>query len=261
MLLAVDCGNTHIVVGLFDGDKLVRNWRLSTDKSKTEDEYFVLLRSLISEDGYQMSQIDGMIVGSVVPSINFLLQKLAAKFLRCKYYFVDHTTNTKIKIKIDNPAEIGADRLIDALAAHEKYGGPLIIVDLGTATTLDYISADGCYMGGAICPGIEISQQALFSRAARLANIELKRPKSVVGSSTEECIRSGFLWGYGGQIDSLVRRMSAETNTNPTVVATGGLASFIREFAETIDYVDQQLTLEGLRMIWQDVEPGLQARI
>lgn len=253
MLLAVDCGNTHLVIGLFDGEKLLRSWRLSTDTRKTEDEYLVMLRQLLAEDGHSLQEISGMAVGSVVPAVNFALYKLADKYLRCEHCFVTYETDTGIPILMDNPAEVGADRIINAVSAHAKYSGPLIIVDFGTATTFDCITAAGEYIGGAICPGIEISQQALFARAAKLANIELRRPQSAVGKNTADCLRSGLLWGYGGQIDGLVRRMKAEIGCDATVIATGGLASFISSFAETIDVVDGQLTLEGLRMIWERV--------
>lgn len=250
MLLAVDCGNTHLVFGLFNGETLLRSWRLSTDTRKTEDEYLVLLRQLLAEDGHTLRDISGMAVGSVVPAVNFALYKLADKYLRCAYCFVTYETDTGIPIRMDNPSEVGADRIINAVAAHAKYSGPLIIVDFGTATTFDCITAAGEYIGGAICPGVEISQQALFARAAKLANIELRRPPAAIGKNTADCLRSGLLWGYGGQIDGLVRRMKNELGAATTVIATGGLASFIRGFSETIDTVDVQLTLDGLRMIW-----------
>ena len=251
MLLTIDCGNTHLCFGLYAGNQLLRSWRISTNTSRTEDEYLVLLEQLLLEAGYHLRDIDGMIVGSVVPSINVSLNKLAYKYLKCRPYFVDHTTPMDLEFHVDHPSELGADRIINALAAYQKYGGNLIVVDFGTATTFDCISKEGAYEGGAICPGVEISQQALFSRAARLANIELRRPPSVIGKNTADSLRSGLLWGYGGQVDALVNRMKDELGEDARVVATGGWATFIRNFCDTIDLVDTQLTLDGLRMIWE----------
>lgn len=250
MLLAVDCGNTHIVLGLFQGEKLTRSWRIATEGNKTEDEYLALLQILLSQDGLSIDLIEGMVVGSVVPRVTVAFGKMAKKHLRCPTYFVDHTTKTEIKVLMDNPAEVGADRILNALAAHRKYGGGLIIVDFGTATTFDCVSAAGEYLGGAICPGIEISQQALFSHAAKLANIDLYRPPAVIGKNSADSMRSGILWGYGGQVDSLCRRMEQEMTAPVRVIGTGGLASFIHNFTEKMDIVDPGLTLDGLRMVW-----------
>ena len=250
MLLAIDCGNTHICMGLFDQDKLLRSWRVSTDKNKTEDEYLVTLSLLMEEYGYSLHDVTGLILGSVVPSINIILYKLVDKYLKCPALVVNSSTPCGLEVRLDNPDELGADRIINAVAGHAKYPGNLIIVDFGTATTFDCVSADGAYLGGAICPGVEISQQALFSRAAKLANIELKRPPAVIGTNTADSLRSGLLWGYGGQVDGIVRRMKEEFDGPVTVIATGGLATFIRGFTETIDDVASQLTLDGLRMIW-----------
>jgi type III pantothenate kinase len=250
MILAIDCGNTHSVLGVYDDDLLLASWRISTDASKTEDEYLVLLKELFQSAGLKFTNITTLIVASVVPPVNFALSKLVEKHLpKTKLIFVDDTTPTGISIVTDNPKEVGADRIVNALAAHEKYGGDLIVVDFGTATTFDCISADGEYFGGAICPGIEISKESLFSHAAKLSDIVLSRPPKVIAANTADSLRSGILWGYGGQVDSLVRRMENEWGKKVQVIATGGLASLISEFSETIDQVDMDLTLDGLRLV------------
>jgi len=260
MLLAVDCGNTHIVLGLFQGEQLTRSWRISTEGNKTEDEYLALLQTLLSQDGLSIDQIEGMIVGSVVPRVTVAFGKMAKKHLRCPSYFVDHTTDTGIKVLMDNPKEVGADRILNALAAYHKYGGSLIIVDFGTATTFDCVSAAGEYLGGAICPGIEISQQALFAHAAKLANIDLYQPPAVIGKNSADSMRSGILWGYGGQVDSLSRRMKQEMQGPVRVIGTGGLASFIYNFTEEMDLVDPGLTLDRLRLVWDRYKDVLKGK-
>ena len=251
MLLAVDCGNTQVVLGVFDQDKLLASWRISTNARRTADEYMVFLKDFLNSKGISFDDIHGMIVGSVVPAVNDALYKLAESHLHCPPpLFVDYQTQTGIKLMVDNPAEVGADRIIDALAAHKKYGGPLIIVDFGTATTLDCVSAAGEYIGGAICPGVEISRDALFAHAAKLSSIALTKPPKVIATNSADYLRSGILWGYGGQVDSLVERMSEEWGQQPKVIATGGLAPLIADYSDAIDVVDIYLTLEGLMMIW-----------
>jgi type III pantothenate kinase len=251
MLLAIDCGNTHIVLGVFLGDKLVKSWRVSTNSQRTEDEYLVLLTQFLAGERICLKDIKAIIVGSVVPAVNTVLTKMAEQHLSAaKLLFVDHTTRTGIRLLVDNPEEVGADRIVDALAAHSKYPGDLIIVDFGTATTLDCVSGQGEYLGGAICPGVEISRNALFAHAAKLSSVVLSRPPQVIGTNTADFLRSGLLWGYGGQVDSLITRMSAEWGSIPHVVATGGLAPLISEYSDKIDTVDIDLTLEGLRLIW-----------
>ncbi len=255
MLLAIDCGNTHIVFGVFDGDRLLNSWRVSTDTKKTEDEYLVLMSQFFDSINVEIKAIKGIIIGSVVPGVNAALSKMAAKyFSKAQLVFADYNTPTEIKLLIDNPEEVGADRIIDALAAVRKYGGDLIIVDFGTATTLDCVSAAGEYLGGAICPGVEISRNALFAHASKLSNIVLSRPPKVIGTNTADFLRSGMLWGYGGQVDALVCRMSKEWGKQPRVVATGGLAPLIAEYSEAIDIVDITLTLDGLRMVWDKIK-------
>lgn len=251
MLLALDCGNTHIVAGVFDGQELLCHWRLSSDSRKTEDEYMVLLVGLLQAQGLALGDIDAMILGSVVPDLNFVLKKLARKHFKLIPVCIDSRTDTGMPILMHNPAEVGADRIINAVAAHHIYGGDLIVVDFGTATTFDAVSAAGEYLGGAIAPGIEISRRALFTHAARLANIPLEKPQHAIGRSTAEGLQSGTLWGFGGQVDGVVAKMSEEMPAKPTVVATGGLAAFIAPYSTRIDHVDPLLTLEGLRLIYE----------
>lgn len=251
MLLALDCGNTHIVAGVYDGERLLCHWRLNSDSRKTEDEYMVLLQNLLQAQGLSIADIDAMALGSVVPDLNFALRKLAQKYLRLTPLCVDSRTDTGIPILMTNPEEVGADRIINAVAAHHSYSGYLIVVDFGTATTFDCVSAAGEYLGGAIAPGIEISRKALFQHAARLANIPLEKPQHAIGRSTAEGLQSGTLWGFGGQVDGIVRKMSEELPSKPTVIATGGLAAFIAPFSESITQVEPLLTLEGLRLIYE----------
>ena len=251
MLLAVDCGNTNIVLGVFEQDKLLASWRLNTDAAKTGDEYFILFKELFCTAGLSWDKIRGIIIDSVVPDINVSLRKMAEKYLSgLPPRFVDYTTPTGLKLLVDNPAELGADRIVNSLAAHIKYGGNLIVVDFGTATTFDCVSAAGEYLGGAICPGIEISCEALFRHAARLSHVQLRRPPKVIATNTEDSLLSGILWGYGGQVDAVAARMSAEWGVAPRVIATGGFAELIAVYSDLIEKVDILLTLEGLRMIW-----------
>ncbi|MDO4581461.1 MAG: type III pantothenate kinase [Bacillota bacterium] len=250
MLLALDCGNTHMVIGLFEGEQLKYSWRLSSEDKKTEDEYMVLLRTLMEAHSLDIAAIDGMIVASVVPSVNFNLRKLAEKHLHIEPIFVNYRTKSGLKIDMENPAEVGADRIVNAIAAHHIYGGTLIVVDFGTATTFDCVLEDARYIGGAICPGIEISQRALFTYASQLSSIAMVKPPSVIGRNTAQALRSGMQWGYGGQVDALVRRMSLELPSQPQVIATGGLAQTIAGFSDSIDHVDVDLTLKGLQMIY-----------
>jgi len=251
MLLALDCGNTHIVAGVYDGARLLCHWRLSSDSRKTEDEYMVLLQGLLQAEGLHIRDISAMILGSVAPDLNFVLLKLARKHFKLTPICVDSGVDTGMPILLHNPREVGADRIINAVAAHHIYSGYLIIVDFGTATTFDCVSAAGEYLGGAIAPGIEISRHALFQHAAKLTNIPLEKPRHAIGRSTAESLQSGVLWGFGGQVDGLVGKMSKELPEKPTVIATGGLASFIAPFCEHVGHVEPLLTLEGLRLIYE----------
>jgi type III pantothenate kinase len=251
MLLTIDCGNTHIVLGVYKEFDLVNYWRISTDTKKTEDEYMVILTGLLANENLKPADITDMAMASVVPGITFVLHKLARKYFNIMPLIVDSRTDTGIEVLIDHPEEVGADRIINALAAHSIYSEPLIVVDFGTATTFDCISAEGAYLGGAIAPGIEISRQALFDKAARLANIPLERPEHIIGKNTTESVQSGILWGFGGQVDGIVSRMATEMGGNVKVIATGGLAQIIAAYSDTIDQVNPLLTLEGLRLVYE----------
>ena len=251
MLLTVDIGNTHIVLGLYEKDQLLRFWRISSDRKKTEDEYWIILCQLMSTSNFNTFDLRDIAIGSVVPVMTEAWSKIAVKYLKIEPLIVDSFTDTGFEILIDNPKEAGADRIINGVAAYNLYGGPAIIVDFGTATTFDCISKEGAYLGGAIAPGILISNEALFSRAARLAAVSLKRPAHAIGRNTAESLQSGILWGFAGQVDGLVRRMQMELSEKARIIATGGLSGMISEYSETIEIIDPLLTIEGLRIIYE----------
>ena len=251
MLLAIDCGNTHIVLGVYEGKELLGHWRLQSNANRTEDEYLVLIESLLNRQGLKVQDLNHLALGTVVPAFQTIFTRLASKYLNITPLCVDYTTDTGMPILLDNPAEAGADRIINAVAAYAAYGGPLLVVDFGTATTFDCVSANGEFMGGAIAPGIEISQGALFSKAARLFQVPLLPPEHVIGKNTQECLQAGLIWGFAGQVDGVIRRMQKELGQKAYVVATGGQAKTIAEYTETIDRVDSMLTLEGLRLIYE----------
>jgi type III pantothenate kinase len=250
MLLALDCGNTQIVAGVYDGGQLVGNWRLVSDARRTEDEYLALLQVILQQEGIGVRDISDIIIASVVPDVEWTLQKLGRKHLKLDPLCLNSQTNSGLIILLTNPQELGADRIANAVAAHHIYGGDLIVVDFGTATTFDCVSAAAEYLGGAIVPGVGISRQALFQYAARLNNIPLEAPKRAIGRNTAECLQSGMMWGFGGQVDGLVTRMGAELPSKPTVIATGGYAALISPYSDCIGHVDPLLTLEGLRLIY-----------
>ncbi len=250
MFLGVDIGNTHIVAGIYKGEEILRSFRFSSEKQKTEDEYINLLSQLMGLYGLFWRDIKGVAIGSVVPALTETWRNLARKYLGLEPLIVDNNTDTGMPILLDYPAETGADRIINAVAAYDIYKSPLIIVDFGTATTFDCISSRGEYLGGAIAPGIEISREALFARAARLSSVPMEKPERAIGRNTAECLQSGILWGFTGQVDGIVRRQIKEMDKGTRVIATGGLANFIAEFSETIEEVDMLLTLKGLRLIY-----------
>lgn len=252
MLLVFDIGNTNMVVGVYKGKELVTYWRIATDRQKTADEFGMLIQSLFSYNNIDPKDIDAVIYSSVVPPIMGALEEMAERYFNCKPLVVGPGIKTGISIMYDNPREVGADRIVNAVAGVEKYGGPLIIVDFGTATTFCCISGKGEYLGGAITPGINISTEALFQRTAKLPKVELITPKKVIGKNTINAIQSGILYGYAGLIDGIVKRMKKEIKGKGVkVVATGGLAEQISENTETIDHIDKLLTLEGLRIIYE----------
>ena len=245
MLLAVDVGNTQILVALFEGVDIVDHWRLATSADRTSDEYAVLIRQFIGQ-----AEVDGIAISSVVPRATSALRAMSTRYFKVDPVVVEPGTRTGMPILIDNPKEVGADRIVNAIGAYDLYGGPTIVVDFGTATTLDAVSAKGEYLGGAILPGIEISMDALFSRADRLWRVELVEPRSVIGKSTTEALQSGAIYGFAGQVDGVCRRMQDEMG-DCTVVATGGLSGLISRFSTTISRLEPWLTLHGLRLVHQ----------
>jgi type III pantothenate kinase len=253
MLLAVDVGNTNIVLGVYDDDELVISWRLSTSRSMTADEYGVFLLDLFARHNLEASQVSAIIISSVVPPLMPALEQMSHMYFHVEPLVVGPGIKTGMPLMYENPKEVGADRIVNAVAGYEKYGGPLIIVDFGTATTFCVVSARGEYLGGAITAGLGIASEALFQRTARLPRIELIKPKQVIGRNTVVSMQSGLIFGYIGQVEGIIRRIIQELGgfDEPTVVATGGIASLIASECQNIHYIDQNLTLEGLRIIYQ----------
>jgi type III pantothenate kinase len=251
MLLVIDVGNTNIVLGVYEGKELKQYWRIATDRMKTDDEYGMLVKSLFADKGLQANMVQGIVISSVVPPLMFALENMCKKYFHCKPLVVGPGIKTGLNIKAENPREVGADRIVNAVAALHYYGPPLIIVDFGTATTFCYIDEQGNYCGGAIAPGINISTEALYSRAAKLPRIELVKPHDVVGRNTITAMQSGIVYGFIGQVDGIVERMKERARKKPTVVATGGLAELIGREAKSVDVVDQLLTLKGLQLIYE----------
>ena len=251
MLLVVDIGNTNTSLGVFDGDNLVAHWRLTTERARTVDEWGVLARNLFALTGFDFKSIDAIAIASVVPPLNFTLKRMAESYLQLTPLFIDHTVDTGLKILYEPPADVGADRIVDAVAAIHKYGSPCIVVDFGTATTFDAINSQGEYAGGVITPGITISADALFERAAKLPRVEIKRPGNVIGAATVEAMQSGLYHGYVGLVDGILRKMIDELGGAPRIIATGGLAPLIAKGSDFIETVDEELTLEGLRLVYE----------
>ncbi|MBN6889728.1 type III pantothenate kinase [Cytobacillus horneckiae] len=251
MIFVFDIGNTNMVLGVYEGDELKYHWRIETNRHKTEDEYGMIIKSLFEHEKLSFSDIDGIIISSVVPPIMFTLERMCEKYFHIKPLVVGPGIKTGLNIKYDNPKEVGADRIVNAIAGIHVYGSPLIIVDFGTATTYCYINEHKQYMGGAIAPGIGVSTEALYSRAAKLPRIEIARPEGIVGKNTVAAMQSGILFGYVGQVEGIVRRMKEESKTTPTVIATGGLANLISKESNIIDVVDPFLTLKGLQLIYK----------
>ena len=249
MLLAIDVGNSNTVVGLYEGDKLLNHWRTRTVADHTVDEYGMLLLNLCKTSKMGSRSIDTVIISCVVPSMLNILEPLCRKYFHLTPLIVGPGIKTGMPIYYDNPKDVGADRVVNAVAAHEKYEGNLIIVDFGTATTFDYITKKGEYMGGCIAPGVVISSEALFEKASKLPPVEFSRPKFVVARDTVSSIQAGIMFGYAGLVDGIVNRIKEETKTESTVIATGGLAGVMAAETSTIDLVDEMLTLEGLKII------------
>ena len=251
MLLVIDVGNTNTVLGLYDGDDLVHDWRLRTVVDHTVDEYGMLIYNLYKNSKVSPKAIKAIIISCVVPPMLHILEPLCKKYFNIKPMIVGPGIKTGMPIYYDNPREVGADRIVNAVAAFERYKGDIIVVDFGTATTFDYVSAKGEYMGGCICPGIMISSEALFQKAAKLPRIEIIRPKTVIGKDTVSSMQAGILYGYAGLVDGLVERIKGEVKSDPKVIATGGLAKIIASETKSIQIVDDMLTLEGLRIIYK----------
>ncbi len=252
MLLAIDIGNTNTVLGLFSktGERIA-DWRLTTHRAQTVDEYGVLFRNLFSLRGIAVSAVDAIIVSSVVPPIDSTVRTMCEHYFGHQPLFVEPGVKTGLSIRTDNPAEVGADRIVNSVAAFHKYGGPCIVVDLGTATSFDVISKQGEFLGGAIAPGLGISADALFSRAARLMRVDIRRPGKVIGTNTIETLQIGLYYGYLGLIDGILERMIQELGEKTHVVATGGLATQIAQDSRFIATVDDWLTLDGLRLVYE----------
>ena len=255
MLLALDVGNTNTVLGLYDlgGDKptLAVHWRVTTHRSQTIDEYGVLFVNLFKMHGKSPSEVSHIIIASVVPPVDSTLRQVCKDYFHIEPMFVEPGIKTGVPMLIDNPAELGADRLANAVAAFDRYGGPCVVVDFGTATTFDVISEKGEYLGGSISPGLGISADALFSRAARLGRIDIRRPSKVIGTNTVTHLQSGLYFGYIGLVDGILERIAEELGAEPKVVATGGLARLIAQDSRYIKEIDDMLTLDGLRILFE----------
>jgi type III pantothenate kinase len=251
MIFVFDIGNTNMVLGVYKGDELKYYWRVETNRHKTEDEYGMQIKSLFEHVGLQFSDIDGIIISSVVPPIMTALERMCEKYFHLKPLIVGPGIKTGLNIKYENPREVGADRIVNAIAGIHDYGSPLIIVDFGTATTYCYINEKKQYMGGAIAPGIGISTEALYTRASKLPRIEIARPDGIIGKNTISAMQAGILYGYVGQVEGIVKRMKEQAESNPTVIATGGLADLIAKESAVIDIVDPFLTLKGLQLIYK----------
>ncbi len=253
VVLVIDVGNTNIVLGVYRGNKLLHHWRLATNRQATSDEYGVMIHNLLSMSQLSVQDIDGVIISSVVPPIMRTMEQLCDTYLGKEPLIVGPGIKTGLNIRYENPREVGADRIVNAVAAIEIYGigQPLVIVDFGTATTFDVIDPKGNYMGGAIVPGIGISTEALYQRAAKLPRIELTKPKSVIGRNTIHSMQAGIIFGYAGQVDGIIGRIEAELGTKPRVIGTGGLAELISSESMTMQETNPLLTLEGLRIIYQ----------
>jgi type III pantothenate kinase len=255
MLLAIDVGNTNTVLGLYklesEKPELAAHWRVTTHRAQTSDEYGVLFVNLFEMNGMKPNQVTHIIISSVVPPVDSTLRQVCETYFHLEPLYVEPGIKTGMPVLVDNPAELGADRLVNAIAAFERYGGPCIVVDFGTATTFDVISAKGEYLGGAISPGLGISADALFSRAARLGRVDIKRPAKVIGTNTVTHLQTGLYYGYIGLVDGILARIIAELGTEPKVIATGGLARQISADSRYIAEIDDMLTLDGLRILFE----------
>ncbi len=257
MLLAFDVGNTNIVLGVFKDGELIQNWRLESDNNKSADEYGMIINQLFSYENLNIKDVEDVIVSTVVPSVLFTIQHLAVKYFRKRAIVIEPGVKTGLIIKYDNPKQVGADRIVNAVAAFAKYGGPLVIIDFGTATTFCAVSEKSEYLGGSIAPGLKISSEALFEKTAKLPKVELEEPGHVVCRNTIQSMQAGLVYGHMGMVDYIVRKMKSElqelteSGKEPIVIATGGFADLINDGIDCIDHVDKLLTLEGLSIIYE----------
>jgi type III pantothenate kinase len=251
MLLALDAGNTNITIGAFDGEQLTGRWRLRTNKDQTADEWGILMRNLFTLSSLNLASVDAVIISSVVPAVDQPLEAMVQRYFHRKPMFVNHSTDLGVAVRTDNPQEVGPDRLVNTVAAFHKYGGPCIVVDLGTTINFDIVSAKGDFIGGVICPGIGMSISGLFARTARLPMVDFREPEKLIGTNTVGSITSGLYYGFVGMIDGLVERLIAELGPQTKAVATGGQGNLITKASRFVKVYDEDLTLNGLRLIWQ----------
>ena len=251
MLLAVDVGNTQTVFGLFDGARLVEHWRVATEPERTGDEVGALVARLLELRDLAFDEVTGVCLATTVPPLVRAYTEFAERYAEAPLLVVGPGTKTGVPVRYDDPREVGPDRIVNAVAARERYGGPCIVVDFGTSTNFDAVSAAGEYVGGVLAPGIEVSMEALFARAARLTSVDFRAPERTIATSTTAALQSGVVFGFAGQVDGIVERMRAELGDDVRVIATGGLAGLIAPHSATIERVDPLLTLDGLRLVWE----------